>query len=415
MRVEVINTGSELLLGQVLNTHLKFLAESLLPIGLRIDRQVTVPDGPAITSALHDAAARSDVVLITGGLGPTTDDLTRDLVATWLGLDLILDPLILATIEAYFARRGLTPTSRIQRQAQRPLAATVLQNDHGTAPGLYFPPIRRPDSSLSPHLFLLPGPPRELHPMFTQRALPILISLLPSTPTNTMLTYRTTGLGESAIEALLGESLLSLGIEVGYCARLGEVDLRLIGPTATLQSATPIITSRLGSHLVSKENLSLESVVLDLLIAARQTLSTAESCTGGLLAHRLTNPPGASAAFTQSFVTYSNQAKHLTLGIPTALLESAGPVSAPVATAMAEAARHLASTDYALATTGFAGPTGGTPTDPLGTVFIALASPHLPTVVERHTFHTDRESVKILATQAALDLLRRSLLLHPPT
>jgi nicotinamide-nucleotide amidase len=251
--------------------------------------------------------------------------------------------------------------------------------------------------------------------MFTQRALPILISLLPSTPTNTMLTYRTTGLGESAIEALLGESLLNLGIEVGYCARLGEVDLRLIGPAATLHSASAIITSRLGSHLVSKENLSLESVVLNLLIAARQTLSTAESCTGGLLAHRLTNPPGASAAFTQSFVTYSNQAKHHTLGISTELLESAGPVSAPVATAMAEAARHLASTDYALATTGFAGPTGGTPTEPLGTVFIALASPHLPTVVERHRFHADRESVKILATQAALDLLRRSLLLHPPS
>ena len=229
MRVEVINTGTELLLGNVLNTHLKFLAEALFPLGLRIGRQVTVPDGDVIREALAEAAARAEIVLITGGLGPTTDDITREIVSEWLGLALVHDEEIMRAIEARFARRAMPMSPRNQRQAQRPREAVVLWNHHGTAPGLYFPPMEKGGLGKSPHIFLLPGPPRELKPMFTDSVLPILAKVLPSRPAFALRTFRIAGMGESGVEELVGEPLLALGLEVGYCARPGEVDLRLIG------------------------------------------------------------------------------------------------------------------------------------------------------------------------------------------
>ncbi len=404
MRVEVINTGTELLLGHVLNTHLRFFAEALFPLGLRIGRQVTVPDGLAIREALIEAAARADVVLVTGGLGPTTDDITRDVVAEWLGLELVHDEEIMRAIAERFARRGLAMSARIHLQAQRPREATVLTNEHGTAPGLYLPPTVR-----SPHLFLLPGPPRELHPMFTDRVLPILEKVLPPRPELAMRTYRTAGMGESAVEELVGEALLALGLEVGYCARPGEVDLRVIGPQETLARGEEIVAAQLGAQLVSRDHRSLEKVVVDLLTARGETLATAESCTGGLLAHRVTNVPGASAVFMQGFVTYANEAKTRALGVDAALLRAHGAVSREVAAAMAEGARTAAGVDYALATTGIAGPGGGSDAKPVGTVFIALATKLGPTAVEQRRFPSDRETFKDLTAQTALDLLRRRL------
>ena len=404
MRVEVINTGTELLLGHVLNTHLRFFAETLFPLGLRIGRQVTVPDGLVIREALIEAAARADVVLLTGGLGPTTDDITRDVVAEWLGLKLEHDAEIMRAIEARFARRGLQMSARIGLQARRPPEATVLPNEHGTAPGLYLPPTDR-----SPHLFLLPGPPRELHPMFTASVLPILEKVLPPRPELAMRNYRTAGLGESAVEELVGEPLLALGLEVGYCARPGEVDLRLIGSRAALARAGEIVAARLGAQLVSSDQRSLEKVLIDRLVARGETLATAESCTGGLLAHRVTNVPGASAVFMQGFVTYANGAKTRALGVDPALLGTHGAVSREVAAAMAEGARAAAGVDHALATTGIAGPGGGSAAKPVGTVFIALATKLGPTTVEQHRFTNDRETFKDLTAQTALDLLRRRL------
>jgi nicotinamide-nucleotide amidase len=404
MRVEVINTGTELLLGHVLNTHLRFFAEALFPLGLRIERQVTVPDGIAIREALIEAAARAEVVIVTGGLGPTTDDITRDVVADWLGLRLVHDEEIMRAIAERFARRGLTMSARIGLQALRPAEATVLPNEHGTAPGLYLPPTHQ-----SPHLFLLPGPPRELHPMFTASVLPLLEKVLPPRPEVAMRTYRTAGLGESAVEELVGESLLALGLEVGYCARPGEVDLRLIGAQEALARAAEIVAAKLAGQLVSSDHRSLERVVVDLLTARGETLATAESCTGGLIAHRVTNVPGASAVFLQGFVTYANHAKIRALGVPVALLEKHGAVSREVAAAMAEGARAAAGVDHALATTGIAGPGGGSAEKPVGTVFIALATKLGPTTVEQHRFPTDRETFKDLTAQTALDLLRRRL------
>ncbi|MCE9610292.1 MAG: competence/damage-inducible protein A [Chthoniobacter sp.] len=410
MRVELINTGTELLLGHVLNTHLRFLAEALFPLGLHIARQVTVPDGPVIRDALADAATRAEIVLITGGLGPTTDDITRESVADWLGLTLRHDAEIMRAIEERFARRAIAMSPRNARQAQRPPEATVLWNHHGTAPGLYFPPMERGGPAPSPHLFLLPGPPRELQPMFTDSVRPILEKVLPPRPDSTMRSYRTAGLGESAVEELVGAPLLALGLEVGYCARPGEVDLRLIGPDAALARAEAVVVEKLGPHIVSRDSRELENIVVDLLTERGETLAVAESCTGGLLAHRVTNVPGASAVFLQGFVTYANAAKTRTLGVPAELLHAHGAVSAEVATAMAEGARAAAGTDHALATTGIAGPGGGSEAKPVGTAFIALATKLGPTIVQHHRLSRDRATFKDLATQTALDLLRRQLL-----
>ena len=406
MIVEVLNTGSELLLGQVLNTHLKFMAEAMFPLGLRVERQVTVPDGPAIREALLETFGRADVVLVTGGLGPTTDDITREVVAELLGLELEHDEAIMEAIAARFARREMKMSPRVRRQAQRPREATVLMNDFGTAPGLYFP--ANCGGKPSPHLFLLPGPPRELHPMFREKVVPLLEKIAPPS-TSAMRVYRVGGVGESLVEERVGEDLVALGIELGYCARPGEVDVRTIGAPELLDRAEAIIRERLGDCIVSVDERSIEKVVVDLLTARGATVATAESCTGGGLANRLTNVPGASVVFMEGFVTYANEAKVRALGVDADLIAAHGAVSQEVAVAMAEGARALADVDYALATTGIAGPGGGSEAKTVGTVFIALAVKDGRTQVQRFRFATDRETFKSLTVQAALDLLRRTL------
>lgn len=403
MRVEVINTGTELLLGSVLNTHLRFLAEALFPLGLRVNRQVAVPDGPDIRTALLESFARAEIVLVTGGLGPTTDDITREITAELLGLTLIHDEQVMQAIAKRFARRGLTMSARIARQAQRPAEAVVLANDFGTAPGLYVAA-----RSGTPHLFLLPGPPRELQPMFEAAAVPILRALVPPRE-SAMRTWRISGVGESAVEELVGEPLLALGLELGYCARPGEVDLRTIGTEARLAQAAGIVEAALAAHIVSPDATPLEGVIVEELTARHATLAIAESCTGGFVAHRITNVPGASAVLLAGYVTYANAAKVAALGVDPQLIDAYGAVSAEVAEAMANGARAAAGATFALATTGIAGPGGGTKEKPVGTVFVALAEEGQATRVELHRFPTDRATFKDLTSQAALDLLRRRL------
>lgn len=405
MRVEVLNTGTELLLGSVINTHLKLFAEALFPLGLRIQRQVTVPDGKAISDALAETFGRAEIVLVTGGLGPTTDDITRDVTADLLSLELVHDENVMRAITERFARRSLTMSARNARQALRPREATVLHNPHGTAPGLYIPNL--PERG-SPHLFLLPGPPRELRPMVHDQVVPMLARLLPPASRPEMRTWRTAGLGESRVEELVGEELLALGVELGYCARPGEVDLRVIAMPDLLERAEAIVRAKLHAHIVADDQRSLEQVVVSQLTERRETLAIAESCTGGYLAHRITNVPGASAVFLAGFVTYANEAKVQTLDVSTGDLEKHGAVSAEVARAMAEGALRKSGTDYALSTTGIAGPGGGSEAKPVGTVFISLASKRGETIVQRHLFPTDRETFKTLVSQTALDLLRRT-------
>ncbi len=411
MRVEVLNTGSELLLGSVINTHVRVFAEALFPLGLRIARQTAVGDGDPIREALAEIIQRTDIVLLTGGLGPTTDDVTREAVAELLGLKMVHDPEIMAAIEARFARRNFQMSPRNARQAERPPEATVLANPFGTAPGLYLPASagKLAGGAPSPHLFLLPGPPRELRPMVTDSVVPMLKHLVPPQPHVVMRVLRIGGIGESRVEERVGERLLALGIELGYCARPGEVDVRLIGAPAVVAEAEAIVRAEFTTHLFSDDSRDLEAIVIHRLTDRGETLATAESCTGGGLANRLTNVPGASAVFVQGFVTYANEAKTSALGVDPSLIAAHGAVSREVAQAMAEGARRVAGVDHALATTGIAGPSGGSPEKPVGTVFIALASKSGATIVEQHRFATERETFKHLTIQTALDLLRRNL------
>ncbi len=401
VRVVVINTGTEILLGDVLNTHLTFLAREIFPLGLRVDRQLTVPDGVAIREALEENFPRAEIIFVTGGLGPTTDDLTREITAELLGLELAADPELEEIITERLQTRGLRLTDRILRQAQVPRGAQVLPNDNGTAPGLYL--------AGTPHLFLLPGPPRELRPMFSAAVLPILRGIVRQEAAFACRTFRMVGMGESYVEEAVGPQLLALpGIEVGYCARMGEVDLRLIGPPASLVQGEAIVREKLAAAIISTSGENLETVMVRRLTEKRATLAVAESCTGGFLAHRLTNVPGASAIFLAGYVTYSNAAKTAALGVPAALLGAEGAVSEPVARAMAEGARSASGATFALATTGIAGPGGVSPAKPVGTAYIALAGGG-ETIVRHFFYPSDRETFKQLVTQHALNLLRERL------
>jgi nicotinamide-nucleotide amidase len=407
VRVVVINTGTEILLGDVLNTHLTFIAREIFPLGLRIERQISVPDGTAIRDALQENFGRADIIFVTGGLGPTTDDITREITAELLGLDLVVDPELEVTITQQLLTRGIRLTNRILRQAQVPRGAEVLANENGSAPGLYL--AANLNESRTPHLFLLPGPPRELQPMFAQAVVPLLRRIVRQESTFACRTYRIVGMGESYVEEAVGEELLAIsGLELGYCARMGEVDLRVIGSTWIVEQADAVVQRKLAASILSTSGENLETVVVRQLAAKPATLAVAESCTGGFLAHRITNVPGASAVFLAGYITYSNEAKSAALGVDPATISEHGAVSKPVARAMAEGARTKSGASFALATTGIAGPGGGSEAKPVGTPYIALAGGR-ETVVRHLFFPTDRETFKQLATQMALNLLRERL------
>ena len=409
MRVVVINTGTEITLGHVLNTHLTFIAREIFALRLRVARQLAVPDGPAIRDALSESFENADLVFVTGGLGPTTDDLTREITAELLGLDLRPDTALQKTIKQRLFMRGIRMTDRISRQAKVPQGAIVLPNENGTAPGLYLAANLNLQIS-SPHLFLLPGPPRELEPIFRESVRPLLRQIVRQDAAGfDCRTYRLVGIGESHVEESVGAQLLAIpGLELGYCARMGEVDLRVIGTPAALEQADAIVRSKLATAIFSTSEENLEATIVRRLAEEKNTLAVAESCTGGYLAHRLTNVPGASAVFLAGYVTYSNEAKVSSLGVDPALLAAHGAVSETVACAMAEGARAKSKATLALATTGIAGPGGGSDAKPAGTVYIALAGAG-ETVVRRFFFPSDRETFKQLASQAALNLLRERL------
>ena len=409
MNVAVVNTGTELLLGATVNTHAAYLGRELLPLGLRIAWQVTVPDGDAIRAALLESFKHGEVVFVTGGLGPTSDDLTREICAELLGVNLISNPRVRASIEERFARLGIRATERIWRQTNVPDGATVLPNSRGTAPGLYLPANINPIVH-SPHLFLLPGPPNELKPMFRDSVIPILQRLRPASGAKTSRTFRTAGIGESLIEEAVGRQIEAIGgIELGYCAHPGTADIRIIGAPDSLDRAEGIIRRALADSIYGTGDDQLTAVVVRALADRNETLSIAESCTGGFLSHKITNVPGASAVFIAGYVTYANEAKIATLGIDPEALKTHGAVSEQVARDMAERALMCAKTTYALATTGVAGPGGGSDEKPVGTVFIALAAEGTETTVIRHRFSSDRETFKERVAQASFEMLRQLL------
>ena len=409
MRIEIVNTGTELLLGQTLNTHGGWLGAEVFKLGLRVARQTCVPDGEAIREVLVEALGRADAVLVTGGLGPTSDDLTREITAQVLGLELEQDDAARASLEAFFATRQRPMASDNLKQVLVPRGAEVLPNANGTAPGVYV----AADLAGRPHaaIFLLPGPPRELQPMFLDQVAPRLRALSGVAVPPELLEMKFAGIGESDFHQALDARLAAIpGLEFGYCARIGEVDLRLIGATAALQQARALALECFAPLLVSDDGSSLEQTVVRLLGERGWTLTTAESCSGGLIANRLTDVAGASAVFTHGFVTYSNAAKRGLLGVTAEALASHGAVSEAVACQMAEGALAVSGADLAVAVTGIAGPGGGSADKPVGTAWIAVSQAGEGTRAWRVFQPRNRLDFKQGVSQTALDAVRKCLL-----
>lgn len=408
MKIELLNTGSELLLGTTQNTHAAWIGGELLNLGLRIARQTTVPDGAPIHEALGEAVVRADAVIVTGGLGPTSDDVTREITAELLGIELITDEAALRSLEAFFAHRGRPMAESNLKQALIPVGADVLANPNGTAPGIYIPPKLSAGHNCA--VFLLPGPPRELYPMFHAEVAPRLRALAGEIALPEMQVLKFTGIGESDFHHGVDAELAQIpNLEIGYCARIGELDLRLIGSREAIAAGAKIALDAFARQCFCQSGSNLEAVVINLLTERNWKITTAESCTGGLIANRLTDVPGSSEVFTHGFVTYSNEAKSALLGVPERTLAEHGAVSAEVVRAMAAGALRVANADIAIAVSGIAGPTGGSEEKPVGTAWIGVALKdgrhHQIKIFQprgRHDF-------KLAASQAALDEARRAI------
>jgi len=434
MHVELVNTGSELMLGRVLNTHQQWLCRRLADLGHVVTRQVAIADsGNAIQQAVREALGRADLVITTGGLGPTSDDITRELIAEMLGRKLVENKAVLAHIESFFAKRNRPRPAKTSVEMFVPEGALVFLNQYGTAPGLAVrvedggwkmedgkrasPPsstLNPPSSSSRKWLVMLPGPPRELRPMFDDSVVPLLKREF-ADEIFVCRTLRTSGIGESSVQEKVEndlQPLVKMGLEVGYCARPGAVDVRLTasgaGAGKIVRDGEAVVQKILGANIFGFDDDEIEQVVVQLLMECKKTLALAESCTGGNVAHRLTNVPGASEVFLGGVVSYSNAAKEKFLGVRAESLAAHGAVSEAVAREMAAGAREKFGSDFAMAITGIAGPGGGSPDKPVGTVFIALAS-STGVAVKKFLNAWDRATFKEVAATQALEWLRQTL------
>ena len=405
MRVELINTGSELTLGFTVNTHLTYIARQLAGIGLRLDRQITVADDrEEMRGAIEEALRRSDVLIITGGLGPTSDDFTRDVVAELLDRKLVRDEAVATHIAERIRKRRIRLPESIYVQALVPVGAQVLPNQNGTAPGLAI-------DEGGKLVLLLPGPPRELKPMFAEYVLPVLEKHFGVQPRFDCRTFKVVGLAESIVEEKVAPVLADLpDLELGYSAKMGEVEVRIISHLkSTADEAEKRIRKALAESIYGTGDARLEEVVVKMLASVHQTIAVAESCTGGAISNRITNVSGSSEVFINGCVTYSNESKTRLLGVSEKTLADHGAVSEEVAREMAEGVRKGSRADFGISTTGIAGPTGGTPDKPVGLVYIGFAAPK-GTDVQRHVLALDRETFKFFVAQYALDAVRRELL-----
>lgn len=409
MRAEIVSIGTELLLGEIVDTNAAFLARSLADLGLDLHHKTTVGDNlERIVVELRRAWERSEVIVTTGGLGPTQDDLTREAVAALLGEELAPDLAEIAKMREFFARLGRTMTANNERQAMFPPSARPLPNPLGTAPGL----MAAKDGRL---LFALPGVPVEMEQMFQQQVLPVLARLPGIKPLYSR-TLRLVGIGESAMAQAVGD-LIEAGRSptVAPYAKRGETRLRLTVRAADAAAAEDLfapveaeIRRRLGKHVFGVDGDTLEGVIGRLLKERGLTLATAESCTGGLIGHRLTNVPGSSAYYLGGLVAYDNRVKSGQLGVPEEILAARGAVSEETARAMAEGVRSRLGADLGLSVTGIAGPDGGTAAKPVGLVYLGLACAD-NTKVRRLQFAWDRIGNKEMAAQSALALLWETL------
>lgn len=409
-RYELLTLGDELLLGLTPNGHLTFIGAQLGRRGVLLQRNTTITDdADAIVALLRESWARSDVVITTGGLGPTCDDRTREAVAEVLGQKLILDPEVEKNIVDFFAKRGRKMTENNRKQAYRPERAELLLNPNGTAPGLW----AEQDGKV---LCMLPGPPNELQPMFVDQVLPRLAKQGLVLDREAYVQVRTAGVGESALETKLQPIFDRYGsaLSIAFCAHQGQVDCRLSSPTdqltlAQLDEVAEECARVLGEDFMCHGHDSLAKVAADLLRAQEKMLAVAETATGGLLANAFTDLAGSCKFFAGGVVCYSNDAKMVLLDCPECLLSQHGAASAECAVAMATGAAETLGADYALAVTGFAGSCAGTNENPVGAIYLALYSPH-GVWSKQLSYPGPRGTVKSRVVNAALDWLRRELL-----
>lgn len=413
-RAAIVAVGSELLTPSRIDTNSLFITEQLNLLGIEVAFKIVVGDDrEELANALRTAFARVDLVICSGGLGPTDDDVTREVASAVLGRPLTEDERITARIRARFDARGLPMPEINRRQAMVPAGATVLDNANGTAPGLWIDDEDRV-------VMLLPGPPRELKPMLlalVEGALATRASGLSLVRRTIRITGRTESHTEEAMRPLYAEwAQAAVPVAATILASLGQIELHLSARAASradaetaVDAASNQVAGALGLDAFSRDGRTLEEVVGALLVEHRLRIAVAESCTGGLLASRLTDVPGSSRYVDCGVVAYANDEKTALVGVPAALIVEHGAVSEPVAVAMAEGIRARAQTEVGVGVTGIAGPGGGTPQKPVGTVAIAVAMPK-GTRSRLHKFVGDRELVKFQASQAALDLLRRMLL-----
>ena len=408
-RVETITLGDELLLGIRENSHLTYLGSQLAHHGIEAAANLVIRDNPEdIKIFFRDSWERSQLVITTGGLGPTTDDLTRESIAEALGEELIYDPEIELAIRSRFQQLERPMPEINLRQCFRPKNAEVLSNPYGTAPGIF---LEKEDKIL----VMLPGPAREMHPMFEEQVIPRLQKAGVFPEVDCYLQIRTAGIGESAlaekVEPLLQDKP---GLVVGYCAHAGLVDLRLSSLDSDLLDEKELhrigdqCREEIGEDFVCFGDRSLAEVIYRELLSRNQTLAVAESCTGGLLSSNFTEISGISQVFHGGAVCYHNDAKVQVIEVPEIMIEQHGPVSEEIAIAMATGACEKFGTDYGLSITGFAGPTGGTQMLPVGSIFLGYASP-LGVWAKKLNLRGDRGSNRRRAAAAALDWMRRKL------
>ena len=412
MNLEVLTIGTELLLGLTVDTNAAELGRALAAAGAEITRRTTVADRPeAIRAGVAEALDRTGFVITTGGLGPTRDDMTKTVVADLFGKRLVLDERLLASLEARFKKLGRPMPALNRTQAEVPDGATVLPNPRGTAPGLWVEDAR------GRVVVLLPGVPREMRGLLVEEVLPRLVARQ-GTERRVVLsrTLRTTGIAESALAERVGPIEPEIApLTLAYLPSVDGVDLRVtawgLAPRdaeARLAAVVERLRAAVGEHGYGEDGADLAAVVLDALRQGRHRLGVAESCTGGMVAERVTNIPGASATFIGGVVAYADVVKTAALKVPIETLEAHGAVSEETVRAMAEGAQRLFSADCTIAVTGIAGPGGGTPEKPVGTVWFA-ARVHTAARAVRRVFPGDREEIRRRAAQAALDLLRRQL------
>lgn len=409
MKAEIIAVGTEILLGDIINSNAQYLAKELAALGIDMYYQQVVGDNEKrILHAFDEAYSRSDIIITTGGLGPTDDDLTKEVAAKYFNKELLTDEESIEKIKNYFKFRQRKMTPNNLKQGLIPEGSIVINNDNGTAPGV----IIEENNKI---MIILPGPPREMKPMFEETVRPYLQERSDSVLVSKMI--KILGIGESAVaedvkdlmDAQTNPTIAPYAKEVGVMLR---VTAKAESEEGALRLITPIeeeIKKRLGDNVYATEDVSIEDVVAKLLISKKLTISTAESCTGGMIAGTLINYPGISEVFLEGAVTYSNEAKHKRLGVKNETLDKYGAVSEETAREMAIGIANTAGTDVSIVTTGIAGPDGGSEEKPVGLVYIGVYVKGQVTV-QKHIFNGNRSRIRLQATITGLDMLRRILI-----